>query len=100
MSCPYQVAILTAVFALGTSLSVEPSSFYFINDCPFEEGGGGGGVTKQQLSDKLKNLIIKHPREKQTYSKQHENDLLKSSKRLWPSYAYGQEKITRRLNLQ
>ena len=64
--------------------------------CP-RGGGEGGGCSptlfrsqflklllqKQQFSDKLKDLVMKHPREKQTYSKQHENDLLKSSKYLW-----------------
>ena len=66
------MAILTAVFALGKSFSVGPP--------PLEGGGGGegGGVwQKQQFSDKLKDLIMKHPREKHTYLKQHENDLLK-----------------------
>ena len=61
----------------------DPPPFTLSNDCPLEGGGGGGGGQKQQLSDKLKDLIMKHPRDKQTYSKQHENDLLKSSKRLW-----------------
>ena len=37
------MAILTAVFALGKSLSVGPPFFTLINDCPLEGGGGGGG---------------------------------------------------------
>ena len=55
----------------------DPPPFTLINDCPLDGWGGGGGWQKQQLSDKLKDLIMKHPREKQTYSKQNENDLLK-----------------------
>ena len=55
----------------------DPPPFTLFNDCPLEGWGGGGGEgewQKQQLSDNLKDLIMKHPREKQTYSKQHEND--------------------------
>ena len=66
----------------------DPSPFTLFNGCSSSLGGGGGGEQKQQLSVKLKDLIMKHPREKQTYSKQHENDLLNSSKRFL-ALAYG-----------
>ena len=53
-------------------------------------GGPQSGGQKQQLSDKLKDLMMKHPREQQTYSKQHENDLLKKIVNVYgSSYAYG-----------
>ena len=58
-----------------------PPNFTLINDCPLAGGGGGGQI--QQLSDKLRDLLMKHPREKQTYTKQDKNDFFKSSKRLW-----------------
>ena len=80
------MAILTAVFGLGKSLTVDPPPFTLINGCTLEEARGD---KNNNFLKKLKDLIMKHPREKQTYSKQHENDLLKSSNVYGSSYVYG-----------
>ena len=75
----------------------DPPPFTLVNDCPLEgvmvvvvAVGGGGGWQTQQLSDKLKDLIMKHPREKQTYTQNNPRMTYSKVVNVYgSSYAYG-----------